>query len=289
MSDLHNEFEREGGPGDPTPAWLDLRAKREGMAGHPDVGPMLGHLRGEGIDLVVMAGDIDLESHGVAYADRVASFLGAPVVYVMGNHEAYGADLDMLIPDLRAAARATAGRVAFLENESAVLDIKGRRIHVLGCCLFTDYRLNGTGEAEIARAMRDAGSGLNDHFHIRMGGRLFSPSMARGIHDASRTWLGREAARIRSQEGEEAEIVIVTHHAPIPEAIAPHERSSLAPSCASDMRAEIADWRPAAWIWGHTHWTMEAAIGPTKLLSSQRGYVCVEPGAESFAPAISEL
>ncbi|WP_424363036.1 metallophosphoesterase [Methylocystis parvus] len=290
MSDLHNEFEREGGPGDPSPAWLDLQRKRQAIEGHPHVGPMLDHLRGEGVDLVILAGDIDLEDHGVAYADRVSSFLGVPVVYVMGNHEAYGADLDNLVPHLRAAAGATGGRVAFLENDSMFFDIKGRRIHLLGCCLFTDYRLNGNGEADISLAMLDAGSGLNDHFHIRMRGSLFSPAMAREIHDGSRAWLARETARIRSAEGDEAEIVLVTHHAPIPEANAPDYRGNrLAPAFASDMRAEIAEWRPTAWIWGHTHWTMEAAIGQTKLLSSQRGYVCIEPGAESFVPTVVEL
>jgi len=290
MSDLHNEFEREGGPGNPSPAWLELNVRRQGIEGHPDVGPMLGHLRGEGVDLVVLAGDIDLEDHGIAYADRVASFLGVPVVYVMGNHEAYGADLDILVPNLRMAAQATGGRVVFLENDSTVFEIRGRRIHLLGCCLFTDYRLNGNGEADVALAMHDAGSGLNDHFHIRMRGSLFSPAMAREIHGGSRAWLARETARIRSEEGKEAEIVVVTHHAPIPEANAPNYRGNrLAPAFASDLRAEIADWRPTAWIWGHTHWTMEATIGPTKLYSSQRGYVCVEPGAESFIPTIVEL
>jgi hypothetical protein len=52
LSDLHNEFERPHGPRRPTAEWFALRSIRRSIQGHPDIGPMLDHLRGENIDLV---------------------------------------------------------------------------------------------------------------------------------------------------------------------------------------------------------------------------------------------
>jgi hypothetical protein len=198
---------------------------------------------------------------------------------------------------MRAAAKATGGRVTFLENNEATFLFGERRVHVLGCCLFTDYALNcSLGDSDagksmgIVEAMNSAAMGLNDHVRMFLRGNRFSPSMARQVHDVSRNWLGRQVKRIRDEEGEEATILIVTHHAPIPDANPPEYRGGrLSPAFASDMRAEIEEWKPAAWIWGHTHHSMDTVIGRTRLISSQRGYVCSEPGADEFVPVVFEL
>jgi len=291
MSDLHLEFERGHGPARPSSAWFELRRQRRAILGHPDVGPLLTPLQGLGVELVIMAGDIDLECHGVDYADQAARFVGAPVVYVMGNHEAYSSrDLDLLLPELRAAAAKTDGRVRFLENEAAVFDLPGGRLHVLGCTLWTNYRLNGNSDVDIAHAMRDAASGLNDHARIFLRGSRFTPEHAKQIHDTSRHWLGQQVTRIREQDGDDANIVIVTHHAPIPDANPPQFRGGpLSPAFASDLRAEIGDWRPLAWIWGHTHHSMTERQDSTMLLASQRGYVCGEPGADEYQPLFTDI
>jgi hypothetical protein len=197
---------------------------------------------------------------------------------------------------MRAEAKATGGRVTFLEKDVATFLMGERRIHVLGCCLFTDYALNclsDDSEVVAARVIQDsmnaAATGINDHRRIFFRGNRFSPSMARQVHYVSRKWLGRQVKRIRGEEGDEATILIVTHHAPIPDANPPQYRGGkISPAFASDMRAEIAEWQPSAWIWGHTHYSMDAVIGRTRLISSQRGYVCMEPGADEYLPQIIE-
>jgi hypothetical protein len=79
----------------------------------------------------------------------------------------------------------------------------------------------------------------------------------------------------------------MTHHAPIPDANPPVYRGGdLAPAFVSDMRAEIQTWAPDLWAWGHTHYSMEDRIGRTQLVSAQRGYLGMEPGAESFVPVV---
>lgn len=81
MSDLHLEFENR-----PIcdAEWNRTYALREATPGHPKQGPYLGDLVADarGVDLVVLAGDIALGADGVGYADAVARFANAPVVYV---------------------------------------------------------------------------------------------------------------------------------------------------------------------------------------------------------------
>jgi hypothetical protein len=291
MSDIHNEHENPNGPRRPTAEWFSLRKARRACPGHPDVGPFLGHLRGENLNLIVMAGDIDIGLHGITYADRVSLFLGAQVVYVMGNHEAYnGRDLDKLTPELRAAAKATSGRVTFLENERATFEFHGERLHVLGCTMWSDYRLNGSDDAAVDEAISAAARGLNDHLQIFLRGNQFHPFHARQLHDVSLKWLDREVAGIREAEGTDAKILIVTHHAPIPDANPPQYRGGkLSPAFASDLTAKIELWQPDYWLNGHTHFNHDVRIGRTRCLSSQRGYVCSEAGADTYEPLVVDL
>lgn len=287
MSDLHNEFERGRGSAPPGRDWLSLKQTRASIQGHPDVGPILDGLRGTQLNLIVLAGDIDVGEEAVAYADKVALFLGVPVILILGNHEGYGGrDLDLLIPEFHVAARVTEGRVTFLENEAAAFDLPGGRLHVLGCTLWTDYRIHGSAEAAMARAE----TGLNDHRRIFLHGRLLSPERAREIHQISRDWLDLRVAQIRADEGNDAKILIVTHHAPHQEANAPRYRDGeLSPAFASDMTELICTWRPAAWIFGHTHYSCRIEVDGIPVVSAQRGYLGVEDGAADFRPAIITL
>lgn len=265
-SDLHIEFERAGEP-EAAPAAAGL---------HPSGGPDLGAVKGAA-ELLLLAGDIDLGSFGVAWADEAAQFLGIPVVYVMGNHEAYHRDLVRVLEDCREAAAATGGRVLFLENDAA--EVAG--VRVLGCTLWTDYRIDGDSEA----AMIAAGAGLADHQLIRVAGRRFTPADALARHEASRRWLEDELARDSTLP-----VVIVTHHAPVRAAVEPRfEGSPLSPAFVSDLEPLIEDYEPTAWIWGHTHYSVDTTIGVTRCISAQRGYPGEDPRATRFRPSIIEV
>lgn len=236
---------------------------------------------------MVLAGDIDLGPHAINYADQVSLFLNVPVVAVLGNHEGYdGHDLETGLQSLRADAQATNGRVSFLENDLKVFDFSWGRLHVLGCTLWTDYQLLGTPEA----SMREAAAGLNDHRLIRLYGKCFAPEDALKFHKASRAWLAAEVGRIRTKEGPEANILIVTHHAPHGDGNAPRYRGGgLSPAFASDMTEEIKAWRPAAWIFGHTHHSCRLDVDGVSVVAAQRGYIGKEAGAETFRPAVIEI
>ena len=55
------------------------------------------------------------------------------------------------------------------------------------------------------------------------------------------------------------------------------------------MTEEITAWRPVAWVFGHTHYSFDTMFGDTRIVSAQRGYVCIEPEAEGFMPKVIEI
>lgn len=219
----------------------------------------------KGADLVVLAGDIAHDTHGIAAADAIADLVEAPAVYVAGNHEAYGQDLPALLPRLSEAAWLTDGRVWLLNGSTARFWFGGRPIVVLGCTLWTDYALNGDTAAAMAAAAR-----MNDHTAIGWNGGLFSPEQALSLHLAQRDWLRTRMAALALEKPRPA-VLIVTHHAPCPQAIGPRV-ADFAPCYASDLREEIAAWGPLVWIHGHTHKRHDTRIGQARIVSAPRGY-----------------
>jgi len=279
MSDLHLEFEAGRTKTPDWPAFVRMRAE---TPSHPRIGPMIDNAIG--VDLVILAGDTDVGLRGIDYAREISDYLGAPVIYVMGNHEPYdGTSIERLLSKMRTKTAKTNGRVKLLENDSAIFD----DIYVLGATLWTDYE--ALGHAHVENVMREAKRTMNDHALCFLNGTAFAPSDARSLHSATRAWLDREVATIRGKTPD-AKIVIVTHHAPILEANPPQYRNSAsAPAFVSNMRPEIAKWRPALWISGHTHHSFDLMHGTTRLLSNQRGYVGQEVGALNFRPIVVEL
>ena len=293
MSDLHNEFEiahqqrlevrAKMGDSSAVAEALRLRAELRREPGHPDRGPDLRQLKAAGPDFLLMPGDIEGGKGSVQYADQAATYLRCPVLCTSGNHEAYHRDLPTVVAELRTAAAATEGRVRFLEMDRADLDVGGRRIAVLGATLWTDYVLTGAVGSSIVRATQ----ALNDHHLIRNDDNIFRPVDALEIHRKTMSWLSVEAPRARSDSDV---VIVMTHHAPIPDAIPPKYRGNdLSPAFASDLRSQIKDWRPNLWVWGHTHYSTRAELGRTLLVSAQRGYIGVESDAERFIPIVVEI
>ncbi|HEX7580609.1 MAG TPA: metallophosphoesterase, partial [Thermoanaerobaculia bacterium] len=108
-----------------------------------------------------------------------------------------------------------------------------------------------------------------DHARIALdNGSRFLPADARRLHAASLSWL--EEALAQPFDGT---TVVVTHHAPSPQSVAPHFTGDpLSPSFASDLTGLIERTRPALWIHGHTHHPVDYQVGATRVLSNQWGY-----------------
>jgi hypothetical protein len=239
--------------------------------GYPPEGPDLRGLKGNHVDLLLLAGDLP---RGITYAEVAASYLGCPSCVTIGNHEGYQGDLLSLVPALRDAAAGTRGRVRFLEKERGDFTIQGRRLAVLGAALWTDYRVNGDEQA----AMIAAGQALTDHRLIRYGSHRFTPVQARAIHHDTRAWLRREVERAR----QEADVVVVvTHHDRfrMPTRHSTGAASSRPLSCRTRDRKSSNGSR--AFGFGGTRTTRCGTGSATELVSAQRGYIGSEEGADS--------
>jgi predicted phosphodiesterase len=219
-------------------------------------------------DVLVLAGDVSRA------ADAISLFGNwpVPVLYVMGNHEAYGGNLQEVQEQLAAAAQGTS--VQFLERQT--VDFGGVRF--LACTLWTDYRLRCNRTQR--QLMEHCGLRLNDHRLIRtLKGEHFSPEHALRDHEISRAWLMEELSRPY-----DGNTVVVTHHAPHPLSVHPrYAGDALNAAFASDLTELLhkADF----WLHGHVHDSFDYRIGRCRVVANPRGYA----HSLSSAPQASDL
>jgi len=140
-------------------------------------------------DVVVLAGDTAPGPMGVRWARE--RFPRTPVVYVAGNHEAYGHSLPSLYELLR--REAAGSTVHVLEEEAVELD----GVEFLGCTLWTDQALFGDPVATGGHLE----AGMNDYRVVwsTARGERWTAADARSAHARSRAWLEQrlEAAPAR--------------------------------------------------------------------------------------------
>jgi predicted phosphodiesterase len=240
LSDLHNEFYRAGTPPsiERTPA-----------------------------DVVRLAGDIDVGLQGLQWARDQARRLGAPLLYVAGNHEFYHHDI-ALLDEMREFAVACDG-VHFLENDEFILG----DVRFLGCTLWTDYQATG----DPAGAMQEARQSLSDHHVIGNGELLFMPEDALQRHLASRRWLEERLAKPYA-----GRTVVVTHHGPSLHCTHPvYPLNAFGCAFISDLAELVA--QADVWCFGHTHANLDTMEQGCRLISNQRGYP--GEGVEGFDPS----
>jgi predicted phosphodiesterase len=210
-------------------------------------------------DVVILAGDIDTGAKGVAWAN--ATFAGLPVLYVHGNHEAYGHALDTLQGELDAACQAT-GHVHHLQMREHRLG----GVRFLGCTLWTDFALYG----DRFGAMVDAHQWMNDYRRIRLaaqGYRKLRPADTARVHARHRGWLEQ-----RLSEPFDGRTVVITH-------MAPSARSVISPFVGDPLSAAFASnldhlvERADLWIHGHMHTSLDYRIGRCRVVCNPLGYL----------------
>jgi predicted phosphodiesterase len=206
-----------------------------------------------GADVLVLAGDIHLGTNAV----DIFSDWPVPVIYVNGNHEAYGSEYGALVSAI--AQRSAGTQVHYLECQS----IEFGKVRFLGCCLWTDYELYGDHACSMAYA-REANS---DHAAIlTRGNEQFGPEEALAEHRRAVTWLEAELARPF-----DGKTVVVTHHGVSPDSIHPrfHDHP-VNPGFLSDLRRLLP--RADLWIHGHVHDSFDYKFGSARIVANPRGY-----------------
>lgn len=215
------------------------------------------------VDIVVLAGDIHVKTHGIQWA---AEQFSAPVLYVPGNHEYYAGHLDKTLANLRAEAEKTNGKVTVLERD--IVEIKGVRF--LGATAWTDFSLSGNR----LFAAFDAERTMSDFQKIRATTRhrKLRPADLVRINEAARDWLRRQLA-----EPYDGKTVVITHHAPCPESIPEWRRISkdeLNPAYANDWSTEefFTGDKVQLWLHGHIHNACDYVRNGVRVICNPRGY-----------------
>jgi len=230
-----------------------------------------------GAEVVICAGDL-APVHTGRVADIARRWAGADrILYVPGNHEYYGSEIDVARREL--AQQCLQHDVKLLDPGAITVD----GIRFIGATLWTDFLLKGVaGEAwahlEVGSSLSDFTGAIRHH-----GGQdgLFATRECARRHAEDRAFIESEL-----EEAERSGLtpVVITHHAPSPKCIRPwFEGSRLNPGFASDLDAVIARYQPPLWVHGHMHDRVDETLGGTRVLCNPGGYNRVE--GHEFDPA----
>lgn len=220
-------------------------------------------------DVVILAGDIDKGSRSIEWASK--TFAGLPVLYVAGNHEFYGSNIDT-VPGLIQAACDDTRNVVFLNPGELIL----RGVRFLGATMWTDFQL--FGEETRGRAMMAAQTGLNDYHAIRIANRDYrklKPLDTLELHLRHREWISEKLDEYFS-----GKTVIISHMAPSMQSVPEeYEKDALTPCFASNLE-DLAK-RADLWIHGHTHTSMDYMLDKSRVVCNPCGYVMRGGGNEN--------
>lgn len=212
-------------------------------------------------EIIVLAGDIGVADQAQDYVATIAAtFPTTDIVWVAGNHEFYGVEIDRQLHQYRCFAAANP-RIHFLENEA--IQLYG--ITFLGCTLWTDFSV--LGEENRLRCI-DNSRRLADFFYILTHNGKFCAKDAIERFQYSYSWL-----HLQLTNHDPAKTVVVTHFPPCREARHGEiDEDFLAAYFQANARTLIEQHQPRYWIYGHNHWSDRFTIGQTQLVSNQLGY-----------------
>ncbi len=217
-----------------------------------------------GAELLVLAGDIDSRWDGLALFRDWPQ----PVLFVAGNHEFDGRDVDAARAGLR--TRCSELGIRLLEQESVVVEAAGgERVRFLGTTRWCDFDLFGA--VGRAKAMR-AGEYFMKLMQTTRHERPFDAEAVRAEALACRAWLEAELRKPRESWDR---TVAITHFAPSVRSTDPRygARSGTASFCnADDALIPLAD----TWLHGHLHCAHDYRVahgkGATRVVCNPRGH-----------------
>lgn len=211
------------------------------------------------VDVVILAGDIGTGNQGIEWG--AATFKDRQVLYVAGNHEYYGLDMDATGQMRRRAGQLG---VSFLEKTAIVVG----GVRFLGCTLWCNFELRGRDF--VAASQEASKKVLQDFSHIKANCvRALEPQDLVYFYRDAVHWL--EAALAKPFDGK---TVVITHFGAHPDCVSPrHADSPVSPYFVNDLRYLQEKYPIALWCSGHTHTSHDflAAQG-CRMISNQRGY-----------------
>lgn len=203
----------------------------------------------EGVDVLILAGDICTFRQMTESIGMICRrYEDARVIWVHGNHEYYGSGRSEIV-HLTEQCLNENTNLTWLDND--FVEIDGQRF------LGTPLWFRNEDDNDLYER------GMND-FHVIRDFRLW-------VYQQN-----EEALKFLNENMCEGDIVI-THHMPLEESIAPmFKGSSLNRFFLCDMQEEIIARTPKLWIHGHTHcsfdYKVECNEGQCQIVANPRGY-----------------
>lgn len=240
-------------------------------------------------DLIILAGDIGINTAGIAFANKLAAGLDKPVLIIAGNHEFYHDPFRRLyssvaphswestLDNIRKIAGHTdkveKGAATFLEN--TVVEYQGVRF--IGATMWTDMKLFGDDPLVPFLVSRS----MNDYRVIwsEETGEVLSAHQTMARHKESRDFI------VKALDTEFAgPTVVITHHTPSARSVPPkYTMDKISAGYSSKMEPLIEEFAPALWCHGHTHNSYDYMIGKTRIICNPRGYDEIDPNFD-FKP-----
>lgn len=254
-SDIHFECWSGGG--------TDLSV----MCGLPD--KVLPELPTDSETVLVLAGDMCQLREPYPFLNILSRWAKRfhHVIWVMGNHEYYGSEINTAFNTLEAMV--TLSNITVVGDKMKTVDLGDTRF--LCGTLWTDY---GNECPKIMGIVKDY---LNDYNHIRISDQDTLVKIGTNqLLDRHVRMRGELYAGLEDAEGRK--VCVVTHHVPSFDMLHPQyklDADSHALNCgfASDMNwmMKIAE-APKMWLCGHTHKAFTGKIGNTWVACNPHGY-----------------
>lgn len=223
VSDLHFEFQRDRG------ATLLTEIVQD-----------------DAFDVLVVAGDLTSSESLASSLERLAKATPKDIIYVLGNHEYYGASFSGVTETVN-EVRGKFPNLHILEQET--VEIQGKRF--VGCTLWYPH------PKEL-----DSDEDMGDFTFI-----LTWPGEIHAKSQASANFLKKTV-----REGD----IVVTHFLPHPKSIAPvYKNSTLNHYFLHNVRNVVEKSGAVLWAHGHTHSSMDYQAGSARVVCNPFGYAKV--------------
>lgn len=208
-------------------------------------------------DVLVLAGDIHTQFTGISkFFKKLRKQTNIPVVFVPGNHEFYGHEIDKAVGTYKAIAEDQ--NIHFLNSNG----VKINDVQFIGSTLYSNL-------SNPLEAMKVKNS-LNDF-------RVVSISKDRSLDIETWNYMHEDALEtivlyLTLCRQMNTKIVIATHFAPLFQLNKSHQNSPANAGFYSNLEWLFNKYEINAWIYGHTHDPVEMEVNGCKIVSNQLGY-----------------
>lgn len=206
----------------------------------------------EKCDVLIAAGDIGVGLEGLEWLQT----LDIPVIYVAGNHEYWGYEINELQDELIGMSKDS--NVRYLEKKSVVID----GVRFLGCTMWTDFN-----ECDDEEMMDDLQNIMNDFRYISLDKSTITPEQLIKINHDCKKWLDRELAKKH-----DGPTIVVTHHAPTKKSWAGDPDDYLKFAYCNQLESMLKENQIDLWAHGHIHHASDYTKHGVRVVCNPRGY-----------------